>query len=139
MTGAETLGELPGMIEEVLALWIEGEYEDGHWIPLPTQMDLEFSGKFNLRLPKSLHRDLARAAEREGVSLNQHVLALLARGEAEARTSKPAAAPPISPRHRVAEERAPYRATPATRPRRTTTSAAKPRRAPRPAKRTSKR
>jgi predicted HicB family RNase H-like nuclease len=39
---------------------------------------LEYSGKFNVRIPKSLHAALAREAEAEGVSLNQLVLAKLA-------------------------------------------------------------
>jgi hypothetical protein len=38
----------------------------------------EFSGKFNVRIPKSLHAALAREAEAEGVSLNQLVVAKLA-------------------------------------------------------------
>jgi predicted HicB family RNase H-like nuclease len=38
----------------------------------------EYSGKFNVRLPKSLHAALASEAEAEGVSLNQLVLTKLA-------------------------------------------------------------
>jgi predicted HicB family RNase H-like nuclease len=38
----------------------------------------EYSGKFNVRVPKSLHAALAREAEAEGVSLNQLVLTKLA-------------------------------------------------------------
>jgi predicted HicB family RNase H-like nuclease len=38
----------------------------------------EYSGKFNVRLPKSLHAALVREAEAEAVSLNQLVLAKLA-------------------------------------------------------------
>jgi hypothetical protein len=38
----------------------------------------EYSGKFNVRIPKSLHAALASEAEAEGVSLNQLVLAKLA-------------------------------------------------------------
>jgi hypothetical protein len=38
----------------------------------------EYSGKFNVRVPKSLHAALAREAEAEGVSLNQLVVAKLA-------------------------------------------------------------
>lgn len=38
----------------------------------------EYSGKFNVRIPKSLHAALACEAEAEGVSLNQLVLAKLA-------------------------------------------------------------
>jgi antitoxin HicB len=38
-----------------------------------------YSGKVNLRMPRSLHRDLARRAEDEGVSLNQFMVVALAR------------------------------------------------------------
>jgi predicted HicB family RNase H-like nuclease len=38
----------------------------------------EYSGKFNVRVPKSLHAALASEAEAEGVSRNQLVLAKLA-------------------------------------------------------------
>lgn len=38
----------------------------------------EYSGKFNVRIPKSLHAALASEAAAEGVSLNQLVLAKLA-------------------------------------------------------------
>ena len=42
--------------------------------PLPK----DYSGKFNVRIPKSLHAALATEAEAEGVSLNQLVVAKLA-------------------------------------------------------------
>src|SRR5437879_2531067 len=38
----------------------------------------EYSGKFNVRVPKSLHAALAGEAEAEGVSLNQLIVAKLA-------------------------------------------------------------
>ena len=38
----------------------------------------EYSGKFNVRVPKSLHAALASEAAAEGVSLNQLVVAKLA-------------------------------------------------------------
>ena len=38
----------------------------------------QFSGKFNVRLPKSLHAALVSEADAEGVSLNQLVVAKLA-------------------------------------------------------------
>ena len=38
----------------------------------------KFSGKFVVRLPRSLHRQLAETAEREGVSLNQFINVALA-------------------------------------------------------------
>jgi predicted HicB family RNase H-like nuclease len=78
------------MAEEARTLWIETEYEAGEEIPLPSYPP-EYSGKFNLRLPKSLHAQLAQSAEREGVSLNQYVVMLLAAAEAKSSRSAPAA------------------------------------------------
>lgn len=40
------------------------------------------SGRFLLRLPPALHRQLARSAARLGLSLNEHCVRLLSRGEA---------------------------------------------------------
>ncbi|MCB7067223.1 type II toxin-antitoxin system HicB family antitoxin [Enterocloster citroniae] len=42
--------------------------------------DLEkYSGQFKLRLPKSLHRQLTQHSKREGVSMNQYCVYLLAK------------------------------------------------------------
>ena len=57
-------------------LTIEVLLEKGDIVPEPST---SFSGKFIVRTPKSLHRDLAARANREGVSLNQMVLTLLSR------------------------------------------------------------
>lgn len=74
----ETVEEAMHMIEEAKQLWMESVYEDGMDIPEPRAAE-DYSGKFFIRTPKSLHRDLARMAEREGVSLNQFLVATLAR------------------------------------------------------------
>jgi antitoxin HicB len=50
-----------------------------HKDPIPNS-DLEepeFSGQIRLRMPKSMHRSLAVAAEGDGVSLNQYMVTLL--------------------------------------------------------------
>jgi len=77
MTQAETLDEIFKAIEDARQLWIKTAYEEGQDIPLPRDME-QYTGKFLVRIPRSLHRDLARAAKREGVSLNQYVTSLLA-------------------------------------------------------------
>ena len=82
MTQIDTLDERPYMANEARELWLETTYEIGQDIPLPSYPEA-FSGKFNLRLPKSLHRQLSESAEREGVSLNQYVITVLARGDAQ--------------------------------------------------------
>ena len=74
----ETIEEAMEMIEEARQLWLETAYEDGLDIPLP-RGEREYSGKFNVRFPKSLHRRLDQMADREGVSLNQFLVATLSR------------------------------------------------------------
>lgn len=46
-------------------------------MPAPIIPADDFSGRVTLRLAKSLHRSLAQAADREGVSLNQHLTNIL--------------------------------------------------------------
>jgi antitoxin HicB len=72
MTQADTFEELSAMIEDAMTAWIESALEDGESIPLPRSVE-EYSGRFVVRIPKSLHRELVEMAEREGVSLNTFV------------------------------------------------------------------
>ncbi|MDE0446594.1 MAG: toxin-antitoxin system HicB family antitoxin [Spirochaetaceae bacterium] len=51
--------------------------ETGRPFPPPVRPQDQYSGRVTLRLPKSLHRELASAAEEEGVSLNQHLVTAL--------------------------------------------------------------
>lgn len=77
MTWADTFEELGPMIEDAKASWIEDALEDGDPVPEP-RGGKGYSGRVNLRMPKSLHRDLVRRAEEEGVSLNQLMVTALA-------------------------------------------------------------
>jgi len=81
MSEGKTPGEAVKNVEEARALWLEDAVESGVEIPLPSEQR-KYSGKFVVRLPESLHGRLAQAAERDGVSLNQYVLALLAESNA---------------------------------------------------------
>ncbi|HZG65383.1 MAG TPA: toxin-antitoxin system HicB family antitoxin [Herpetosiphonaceae bacterium] len=87
ITQVETLDEVGPMAREISTLWLETAYEQGLEIPLPSYPQ-EYSGKFNVRLPRSLHRSLAEAAEQEGVSLNQYIVGLLSRRDAQARLER---------------------------------------------------
>ena len=80
LSQAETLDEIPAMAEDARTGWIETEYEEGRNIPEPSYQ--EYSGRFNVRIPKSLHRALVDAASQDGVSLNQYVVMLLSSGNA---------------------------------------------------------
>ncbi len=78
MTVGDTREEALEMLDDAMGAWIEAKLADRETIPAPMTAD-EFSGRFVVRVTKTLHRDLVRAAERNGVSLNQYVLAMLAR------------------------------------------------------------
>jgi predicted RNase H-like HicB family nuclease len=73
MAEGETPEEALRNLESTALAWIEAEQEAGRDIPSAWNMQ-EYSGKLLLRLPKSLHRQLARQASKEGVSLNQFVV-----------------------------------------------------------------
>jgi hypothetical protein len=45
--------------------------------PKPRQRGGTYSGRLLLRMPRSLHEELARASDREGVSLNQFITGAL--------------------------------------------------------------
>jgi len=74
-TGGMTPGETMRNALEAIGLMIE-EYQDrGMSVPQPLK---SFSGTFNVRLPRSVHRELVCRADRQGVSLNAMVAFLLA-------------------------------------------------------------
>ena len=81
----ETLEEAKEMIEIARRMWMESAYEDGWDIPLP-RTERQYSGKFNVRAPKDLHRKLDQLAEREGVSLNQFLVSTLSMAVGEKKT-----------------------------------------------------
>ncbi|MAT05243.1 MAG: toxin-antitoxin system HicB family antitoxin [Acidimicrobiaceae bacterium] len=64
----EALSGLVALVDDVLAdLAANGE-------PIPEPIaDRRYSGRFNVRVPESLHRELALAAAEQGVSLNRLV------------------------------------------------------------------
>jgi len=78
ITQAETADEALYMIEDAKKCWIETCLEEGIEIPEPAKDD--YSGKFNVRVPKSLHKTLVEQAEKENISLNQLIIYHLSRG-----------------------------------------------------------
>jgi predicted RNase H-like HicB family nuclease len=78
MTEGDTRNEALKNLDDAMVGWIEAHLKDGDPIPPPID-DPQFSGKFLVRVPRSVHRELSQRAEREGVSLNQLVLSALAR------------------------------------------------------------
>ncbi len=67
----DSVAELLENLEEARSGWLAVKLEFGDPIPEPKE---DFSGKILLRLPKSLHKQLAMKADIEGISLNQYML-----------------------------------------------------------------
>lgn len=61
-------------LQHAITAWREAAQKAGNPVPKPSQPASDYSGKLLLRMPKSLHAQLARAAETEGVSLNQYLI-----------------------------------------------------------------
>ncbi|MGH7756896.1 MAG: toxin-antitoxin system HicB family antitoxin [Vulcanimicrobiaceae bacterium] len=78
MTEGDSQAEALSNLEDALRQWVRAQLEDGDPIP-PASAETQFSGKFVIRLPSSLHRELSEGAAGEGVSLNSYVAGALAR------------------------------------------------------------
>jgi antitoxin HicB len=72
-SAAEAVAHIPNALAE----WVAGAHAAGREIPEPRDARA-YSGKLLLRMPQSLHGDLAQAAERDHVSLNAYINGLLA-------------------------------------------------------------
>jgi len=83
----ETIADAIASLGEVRSLWLEGHFKHYGSAPEPRRED-DYSGKFILRVPKYLHRDLEKAARREGTSLNQLVVSLLSKSLAQRESGK---------------------------------------------------
>jgi predicted RNase H-like HicB family nuclease len=77
LTQGDTLEDAVESLNVARRLWIATALEHGDEIPLPST-DERFAGRVLVRMPRSLHRRLFERADSERVSLNQHIVALLA-------------------------------------------------------------
>ncbi len=89
-----------GSVEEALSNlnvvmrdWLAISVERGDSIPTPRRVDDSFSGRFSVRVPRSLHESLSRRAEEEDCSLNQLVTTLLAEGVHSVHAAVPVTVP----------------------------------------------
>jgi antitoxin HicB len=64
-------------VRAAMTSWIEVALGEGRDIPEP-RSETSHSGRLLLRMPRTLHAELTRASEREGVSLNQFITDVLA-------------------------------------------------------------
>jgi len=77
LTCADTLKRAIENAEDAKRTWLETALEDGQNIPLPNDLT-NYSGQIRLRLPRSLHKQLALQSRREGISMNQYIIYQLA-------------------------------------------------------------
>lgn len=81
MADGETIDEAIANGADAQRSWIETAKEFGDPVPPPSRPpDETYSGRWNMRVPRSLHRRLAERARAEGVSLNTLAVTLLAEG-----------------------------------------------------------
>ena len=81
ITCGETEEEALKNILDAKKAWLEAALEENIEIPEPDSLEA-YSGQFKLRLPRSLHRSLAEHSQREGISMNQYCVYLLAKNYA---------------------------------------------------------
>ncbi len=79
ITQADDIHDIFDMLLDAKKCWIETALENGIEIPLPKSAK-SYSGKFNLRLPKTLHKRLSEKAQKEEVSINQLAIYYIADG-----------------------------------------------------------
>lgn len=73
----ESAQEAVENLEDAAAGWIQATLDQGRSIPEPFD-NRGFSGNIALRLPRSIHRQAARLAERDNTSLNQFLVTCVA-------------------------------------------------------------
>lgn len=74
---AASAEEATQAVHAAMEAWIADALEQGREVPEPRGA-ASYSGRLMLRMPHSLHAELARAAERDEVSLNQFITSSLA-------------------------------------------------------------
>ncbi len=63
----KTIEEAYENVKDAMLCWISVCLESGHKVPTPDG----YSGKFSVRIPTTLHKELVIRASKEGISLNQ--------------------------------------------------------------------
>jgi predicted HicB family RNase H-like nuclease len=74
---ADSVEEAYALAIDTIEVTAEMLAAQGKAMPAPMIPADDYSGRVTLRLAKSLHRSLAQAADKEGVSLNQHLTNIL--------------------------------------------------------------
>lgn len=80
VAGHEEWEGLQAAILDAKRAYFEAALESGYTIPEPKADNVKaYSGRILVRMPKSLHHHIVETARHEGVSVNQFVVATLAR------------------------------------------------------------
>ena len=77
MSDGETIEDAYENIEYAKREWIQSMLDRNLVIPEPNAEN-KFSGRFMIRIPKTLHKLLSEQSKKEGISLNQYVANSLA-------------------------------------------------------------
>lgn len=77
LSDGETIDEALDNLEEIKKERFAEYIQAGVTIPEPEKDEEDYSGKFVIRIPKYLHRELALTAKQNDVSLNQLVVSML--------------------------------------------------------------
>lgn len=83
ITAGSSREEALARIGDAMRDWVEARLRDGLDIPEPMR---EYGGTVVVKMPRSLHRDAAKRAAREGVSMNQWISTTVARAIGAERT-----------------------------------------------------
>ncbi len=78
LSQGDTVEEAMEMIRDAQRGWLAVSLEKDAIIPAPQDID-EYGRRLNVIVPRTLYRDVARAAEAEGVKLNLFMVTALAR------------------------------------------------------------
>lgn len=81
LTCGETLEIAVQNANDAKKIWLETALASNLPIPEPDEIN-NYSGQFKLRIPKSLHKQLAEHSRKEGISMNQYCLYLLTKNTA---------------------------------------------------------
>ena len=101
LPGCSATGRTPeeavARVRSLMSTWFADALDADREIPEPRADDLP-SGKLLVRMPRTLHADLARVAEVEGVSLNQLIVGALTSAVAWRRSGSGPSADAARPR-----------------------------------------
>jgi antitoxin HicB len=79
-TEGDTASETYDLLGDAIVVWIADALEEGRAVPDPREEPLHYSGKFVVRVPRTLHGRMSEAAAAERVSLNSLCVSYLSEG-----------------------------------------------------------